>query len=117
MAKYLLIYRGGDAGEQELSPQEMQKLLEKWNAWIGQGFAGGWMVDPGDALHPGGKVLHPNKTLTDGPFPESKELVGGFSVIKADTYEKAAEYAKGCPHLAYGGSIEIRQMAEIASAK
>jgi hypothetical protein len=115
MAKFLLIYRGGEGDESQMSPEELQKVLEKWGAWIGQGFAEGWMVDPGDALAPTAKIVNAKKVVTDGPFPESKEVVGGFSVVQADSIEKAAEHAKGCPHLLSKGSIEIRAMLGLAA--
>jgi hypothetical protein len=114
MAKFLLIYRGGEGDESKMSPEEMQQILGKWNAWIGEGFAKGWMVDPGDALYPAAKIVSPKKVVTDGPFAESKEIVGGYSVVLAETIDGAAEHAKGCPHLANGGSIEIRQLMGLA---
>jgi hypothetical protein len=117
MAKFLLIYRGGEGDESKMSPEQMQQLLAKWNAWIGEGFAKGWMVDAGDALAPAAKFVKPNKVVTDGPFPEAKEIVGGYSVVEADTIEKAAEHAKGCPHLQSGGQIEVRPMMGLAPSK
>lgn len=117
MAKFLLIYRGGEGDESKMSPDELQQVLGKWNAWIGEGFGRGWMVDPGDALAPTTKIVSAKKVVTDGPFAESKEIVGGYSVVQADTIEQAAEFAKGCPHLLSNGSIEIRPMLGLAPPK
>ena len=74
----------------------------------------GWLLDGGDALAPEGRVVHPDSTVTDGPFAESKELVSGYSLIEADTYEAAAEYAKSCPMItAHHGYVEVRQLREV----
>jgi hypothetical protein len=71
----------------------------------------GWMLDSGDALTMEGRVVDAKKVVTDGPFVESKEIVGGFSIVQADTIDAAAELAKGCPGLLYGGKVEVRTLA------
>jgi hypothetical protein len=74
----------------------------------------GWMTDPGDALTDEGRVVR-GKVVSDGPFVEAKEVVGGYSVVEAETIEKASELAKGCPALLYGGAVEVRRLAGLAS--
>jgi hypothetical protein len=69
------------------------------------------IIDGGDGLQPTGRMVRPGGHVSDGPFIEAKELVGGFSIIKASNYDQAVEYAKSCPILAGGGSIEIRELA------
>ena len=69
------------------------------------------MVDAGDALTEEGRVVNAKKVVTDGPFVESKEIVGGYSIVKADTIDAAAELAKGCPALLTGGKVEVRTLA------
>ena len=83
MANFLFVYRGGDDDFAKMTPDQMQAMMQKWTDWIGEGFAKGWMVDAGDALTEEGKVVHANKVVTDGPFVESKEIVGGFSIVSA----------------------------------
>ena len=73
------------------------------------------MVNPGDALTMEGCVVHANKVVTDGPFVESKEIVGGYSIVQADTLAAAAELAKGCPGLLVGGKVEVRPLAGLAA--
>lgn len=107
MARYMFVYRGDD-GDQ--SPEQMQEIIGLWMKWIGQAMQEGWMVEAGDALQPEGKVVQPDKSVTDGPFAESKELVGGFSIVEADSLAAAAEHAKGCPGLLYGGTVEVREV-------
>ena len=74
------------------------------------------MVDPGDGLTEEGRVVDP-KVVTDGPFVESKEIVGGFSIVQAGTIDAAAALAKGCPALLTGGSVEVRTLAGFAAKK
>jgi hypothetical protein len=55
--------------------------------------------------------MNESKVVTDGPFMESKEVVGGFSIVQADTVDAAAQLAKGCPGLQVGGTVEVRRLA------
>ncbi len=60
-----------------------------------------------------GKVMRRKDTqvrVTDGPYSESKEVLGGYYMIEADSYDKAIDYARDCPGLDYGGTIEVRQV-------
>lgn len=112
MAKFMFVYRGGD-DHCEMSPEEMQKVTQTWMDWIQQGMEAGWLVDGGDALKAEGRVVQSDLTVTDGPFAESKELVGGYSMVEADSMEKACELAKTCPMPAAGGSVEVRELANV----
>jgi hypothetical protein len=69
------------------------------------------MLDAGDALQKEGRVVNARKVVTDGPFVEAKDVVGGFSIVGADTLDAAAELAKGCPVFLRGGSVEVRPLA------
>jgi hypothetical protein len=57
-------------------------------------------------------VVNAKMVVTDGPFVESKEVVGGYSIVQADSVKEAANLAKGCPGLQAGGSVEVRRLAE-----
>jgi len=115
MANFLFVYRGGDDRYATMTPEEMQENMQKWGNWIREALQKGWMVDPGDALTPEGRVVNAKKVVTDGPFVESKEIVGGYSIVKADSIDEAAELAKGCPALLTGGKVEVRALAGLAS--
>ncbi len=115
MANFLFVYRGGSEDYQKMTPDEIQGMMKKWTDWIGEGFAKGWMVDAGDALTEECKVVNSKKVVTDGPFVESKEIVGGYSIVSAESIAAAAELAKGCPNLLTGGSVEVRAFAGLAS--
>ncbi len=110
MAKFLFVYRNSSEVEQaEMSPEDMQAAMEQWGIWFQQ--LGDKLVDGGDGLLPTGKVLKGDGTVTDGPFIEAKELVGGYSILRADNVDDAVELAKGCPIAAMGGTIEVRELA------
>ncbi len=110
MAKFLFVYRNSTEVEMpEMSPEEMQAAMAKWGEWFQE--LGEAVVEPGDGLVPTGKVLKGDGTVTDGPFIEAKELVGGFSILEADSIDSAVEMAKGCPITAHGGSVEVRELA------
>ena len=110
MAEFLFVYRGAGEHVAKMTPEEMQQHLGRWEKWIGEGMQKGWLLDPGDGLTNEGRVVNA-KVVTDGPFVESKEIVGGFSIVQADTIDKAAELAKGCPGLLVGGRVEVRPLA------
>ncbi len=113
MARFMFVYRGpAEEHQHDMAPEQMQQLMEAWNGWIGKGFEEGWMVDGGDALHLEGKVVNHDKVVSDGPFAEAKEIVGGYSIIQCDDLAAAAEIAKSCPGIdSPGGLIEIRELA------
>lgn len=95
---------------EEMSPEQMQKSMEKWRSWIGQ-LSNEGKVKGGDPLDTGGSVLTgKDKTLRDGPFAESKDVVGGYLVVTADTLEAATDLATGCPIFDRGGSVEVRRI-------
>ncbi|MDA8019115.1 MAG: YciI family protein [Thermoanaerobaculia bacterium] len=109
MPKFMFLQRSGEECAKERSPKEMQQSMQVWGAWMSEGLSAGWLLDPGDALQPGGKVLQRDGTVTDGPFAESKELVGGYCMIEAEDLEAATARALSMPDT--GGVVEIRQLA------
>jgi hypothetical protein len=111
MANFLFVYRGGNESYATMTPDEMQQMMQQWTTWIGEGMQKGWMLNPGDALTEEGRVVNAKKVVTDGPFVESKEIVGGYSIVQAATIDAAAELAKGCPGLLTGGKVEVRPLA------
>jgi len=114
MKEYLLLFRGGDGSTLQQSPEKWQAHMQKWMAWISalteQGKFGG-----AQPLKPEGKVIKGSqKTVTDGPFMEGKEMVGGYLMCKTDTYDAAVEIAKGCPILEFDdGIVEVREIQEL----
>jgi hypothetical protein len=114
VARFLFVYRGANDATSTMTPEQMQQHMQKWHTWISEALQQGWMVDPGDALGREGRMVTAKQVVTDGPFVESKEIVGGFSIVQADTIDAAAELAKGCPGLLVGGKVEVRPLAGIS---
>lgn len=117
MANFLFIYRSEPFDMSKVSPEQMQQSMDRWSKWIQQGFAEGWLLDAGDALMPKARIVHRDQVVTDGPFVESKEVVGGYSVVKAASLDEAVGFAKNCPNVVEGGHVEIRQMAGLSAAQ
>jgi len=115
MNKYMLIFRNTPLSEEaysNMSPEQMQAEMEKWNAWIGGIAAQGKLVGS-DALEPEGKVVTGSKhVVTDGPYVESKELVSGYLTLHAESVAEAIEHSKGCPIYEIEGSVEVRKLME-----
>jgi hypothetical protein len=110
MANFLFVYRSRPDAFAKLTPEEMQQHMLKWRVWLTEGLEQGWLLEAGDALKKEGRVVNGKQLVTDGPFVESKEIVGGFSIVKADTLDAAADRAKGCPGLLTGGTVEVRPL-------
>ncbi len=112
MKDFMFIFRNsGDAMNN--SPEQMQTQMQKWMTWIDQLKAKN-IYSAGEPLTPAGKVVKGAKALvTDGPFAESKEVVGGYFLIKAESLEEAAELAKDSPDLPGNGSVEVREIMKM----
>jgi hypothetical protein len=106
--KYLCIQRSipGSSGPPP-SPAQMQEMWAAFNAWR-EKFAGN-LVDLGGKLAASGKVVT-SAGVADGPFIESKELIGGFMILAAEDYEAAVAIVRAMPMLG-GSSIEVRELA------
>src|SRR5688572_10504667 len=106
MEKFMLIFHGGI--KQDASPSELEANMGQWMSWIEQLSKDG-KYDSGEALLPGGKLITGKNAVTDGPYTEGKELVGGYFLINADTMEQAVEISKGYPDFSHGGTVQVRQ--------
>jgi hypothetical protein len=116
MPKYLLFLHEDQGQFDDRSQDEMMRIIQEYGAWAQKmrdekRFAGGEKLteDAGKVLRSkGGKIV-----VTDGPYAESKEVVGGYFAISARDYAEACEIAKECPHLKYGGRVEVREIHEL----
>ena len=110
MKNFMMIFMGRDYGKLGLSPEEMQGRMGKWFAWHEKMSAQG-IVKHGDALHANGKhITGANAVVTDGPFVEGKELIGGYYVIEAADLDAAVEVAKDFPDFDLEGTVEVREV-------
>jgi hypothetical protein len=111
MSQFLIMLYQKPGWTDRLSPDEMQKALEKYTAWAQRPYgidAKRLAPGPGRVIQPEGGQLR----VTDGPYTEAKEVMGGFYLIEAASYEEAVQRAMDHPHLEYGGKVEIRKLWE-----
>jgi hypothetical protein len=114
MQEFMLIFRHED-GAKVASPEQIQVWMKQTMDWISSiaaqnKFVGGNGLPFGDARVVTNKNSKP--VVTNGPFGDIKETIGGYIVIKAESADEAAEFAKGCPVLqAEGNSVEVRKIA------
>ena len=108
----MLLYRIGE-WYNKLSHAELQELINQNKAWFERLTAQG-KAKPGHALERAGAFVSGKngRFITDGPFAESKEAIGGFLILDVETIEEAIAIAQSSPGLTYGGSIEVRPLAE-----
>ena len=109
---YMLLYRTHEWYNQ-LSHEELQKIIGQNQAWFESLTAQG-KAKPGHALERKGVIIsgRNGRFVTDGPFAESKEAIGGYLILDVETIEEAIAIAQSSPSLAYGGSIEVRPVAD-----
>ncbi|MDQ6931835.1 MAG: YciI family protein [Candidatus Eremiobacteraeota bacterium] len=112
MSEFTYLFRGG---EQSRSPEQMEQHMQKWGVWINDLRAKGYVKELGRPLEPGGKVVRGQaKTITDGPYAETKDIVGGFLIVQTEDLGQAVELSRGCPILERGGMVEVRPVMELS---
>jgi len=102
MAKYLLVYIGGDQPGPE---DDGEAIMTAWTTWFST--IGDAVVDPGNPVGASGAIA------SDGSVTTATSGVGGYSVVSADSLDAALEIAKGCPHLAANGSVEVYETFDV----
>jgi len=111
MSQFVYLYRGAERGR---SPEKMQAMMQKWMTWMKQLTDKGHIKDPGQPLeHTGKLVKGKQKTVTDGPFAETKDIVGGYTLIEARDLDQAVELSKGCPIFEVEGAVEVRPVMKM----
>ncbi|HEX7051220.1 MAG TPA: YciI family protein [Longimicrobiales bacterium] len=111
---YLLIFRETTPERYEaMSPEELRAALDRWNAWC-DGLASQGKLQAGNTLAPEGRVIRGagGKGVVDGPFAETKELIGGYILLEAASLDEALALARQCPNLEYGMTVEVRPVAQ-----
>ena len=105
-----MIFTGTPYEKLDLSPEDLQNRMGKWFAW-GNKMGEAGILHGGEALKAEAKrVEGPNRTITDGPFAESKELVGGFYIVEAESYDAVVKIAEDYPDYDLDGGVEIREI-------
>ncbi|MDQ4079401.1 MAG: YciI family protein [Gemmatimonadota bacterium] len=107
--RYLCLHRRASGERQQPSAAQMQDMQAVFKAWMEKYKAN--ILDVGGPLKPGGKILT-GSGVTDGPFAEAKEIIGGYMLVTADSYERALEITRESPALMMpGASVEVREVA------
>lgn len=110
MEEFVLLFRQPSYDYSDMTPNEMQALTKKWQDWIGDIVNQDKLASHGIRLGSEGKSVKSAGIVTDGPFVEIKERLGGFIVVKAANIDEATTLAHGCPAIDAGGSVEIRSV-------
>jgi hypothetical protein len=114
MSEFLYLYRGAERGG---SPEQMQQRMRKWQAWMKALGEKGHIKDEGHPLERTGKLVKgKKKAVTDGPFAEAKDIVGGYTLIQAQDLDEAVELSKGCPIFeAESAVLEVRPIMTLSA--
>ncbi len=112
MKDFMMLFHDAMDADFNPTPAEIEAEVKLWQDWIGSIEAKGKLKNPGEALGFEGKTVHADGSITDGPYAEIKEIVGGFIVVSADSLEEATALADGCPALAQGGKVEVREIMQ-----
>lgn len=112
MSEFILLFRQPSPERNTLSPTELEAITRRWQEWVGSIAAQGKLSGRGTRLPMEGKVLKADGMVTDGPFVEIKERLGGFIIVQTDSLDEAVRLAHGCPVLSAQGSVEIRPILD-----
>jgi len=110
MKEFLLLFRHEAGPRPEMTPEEQAAMMKPWQDWIGGIAAQGKFVST-NPLQSEGKVIRAGGSITDGPYTELKEVLGGYLLLKADDLEDAMKMANECPIVGgeNGGTVEVRE--------
>ncbi|MGE5214170.1 MAG: YciI family protein [Nitrospirota bacterium] len=107
---YMLLFRG-NAWLKNLSSEDKQKVTNEWMTWFRRLMNEGRAI-AGNPLESEGKIVSgKNRVVSDGPFAESKEAIGGYFLLDVATMDEAVAIAQECPGLPYGARVEVRPVA------
>jgi len=110
MSEFLYLYRGGDSSG---TPEQMQQHMQKWVDWLKDLGQKGHLKDQGNPLDRTGKVVKGRKAISDGPYAEAKDMIGGYTLVEAKDIAQAADLSVGCPIFDTGGFVEVRPIMKM----
>ena len=115
-AQFLLLFRHSQEGP-DPTPAEMEQIMGKWMAWLKGMGARGQMVGANRLQETGCVLRGPGAEMSDGPFAEAKEIVGGYVLVNAPDLAAATAIARGCPGLAMSTTIvEVRPVEPLPAS-
>jgi hypothetical protein len=111
--EYLLLFRGSRDWDKGLSPEQLQKIMDRFTGWFDRLKQEG-KLKAGQPLERAGKIVSGKngRMVSDGPFVEAKESVGGYFIVQVDDIDAAVAIAQECPVLEFGTAVEVRPIAE-----
>ena len=114
MEKFIYLFRGGDNHAHNAADSELAtKNMQAWMTWMQSLQQKGILVG-GEPLQPTGKQVNGSKkVVTNGPFVEAKEMVGGYLIVNAKDIDEAVEISKGCPIFNEDGKLEVRPIQKM----
>lgn len=110
MRDFMMLFHSEPNPNVEPTPEEIQAEIKAWQDWMGGIGAQGKLKNAGEALGFEGKTMHADGAITDGPYAELKEMVGGYIIVTAASIDEAIQLANGCPALQSGGKVEVRDI-------
>lgn len=110
MSKFMFLLRGGSEAMAAMSSEDKEKHMEQWKTWMTGLGAQGKLVDGLPLSGEGKRLVGKSKVVSDGPYAEGKEIVGGYIIVNADNLDEAVELSKGCPIFDNDGEAEIREI-------
>ena len=112
MKEYILIFRHED-GNKVASPEQIQAWMKQTMDWMGGIAAQNKLVQGNGLPFEDSRVVRHNNVVTNGPFGEIKETIGGYIIVRAESVDEAVAFAKGCPVLqGDGNTVEVRRIAK-----
>ena len=111
MAKFMLILNRAQDAWQRLSPEELQRKVQLYRGWVEKLRSSGRYVSGEKLGEEGGKLIslkNGRPLVLDGPYTETKEVLGGYFLFRAANYDEALELIRDCPFL-NDGSMALRQ--------
>ena len=116
MPTYMALLYDSPAEPANISPEEIQGIIEKYKAWRDKLGASGHLVGGQKLKDREGRVMRTENNqvrVLDGPYSETKEIIGGYFALKATGYDEAVQLLEDHPHLSYGGTVEVREIDEV----
>lgn len=113
MKEFMMIFLGADYQTIGLSPEESQQRMKMWMDWIGELTAQDKYVEGRPLIPSATRMSGKSALVTDGPFVETKELIGGYFIVKANSLDEVKEMAKGFPDFDLDGTVEIREVMQM----
>ena len=114
MEKFMFLFRGGfNHAENAAESKEAMDNMQAWMTWM-EGLGKNGILVGGEPLQSAGKQVNgKNKVVTDGPYMEAKEVVGGYLIVNAKDIDEAVEISKGCPIFNEDGKLEVRPVQKM----